>query len=402
MEWAKRLHVGVITAVFIAVLIVGYITAAFTRILPSATITATPIAPATSNALQPFSWPGHGQAAVAMVGDPTIHISGEQKPVPTASVAKIITALVVLKNHPLTPGESGPTITMTAADVASYQMFKVHGGSTIPVVVGETFTEYQMLQGLLLPSANNFAESLAIWACGSLTAYTAQAQQLAKTLGMDHSTFTDPSGFLPSTLSTASDIVSAGKAALQNPVITSIASQKTAILPIVGTVKNVNWLLGTHGITGLKTGNSDEADGCFLFAASHQVAGKTVTIVGAILGDTNLQTALNDSIPLLESARANIEATHILYQGQIVGMVHSAWGSNSPAVAAESLTNVQWRGTVTTLQTKMAKVHEVTNPSEHVGTITLKNGTNTLQKVPVVLSTPLTGPSWQWRLLHAL
>src|SRR5262245_59685873 len=60
-----------------------------------------------------LAWPAQGQAAVGTSGTQIMQAYGSQTPLPIASTAKLITALSVMQEHPLAPGQRGPTITLT-------------------------------------------------------------------------------------------------------------------------------------------------------------------------------------------------------------------------------------------------------------------------------------------------
>src|SRR4051812_27235822 len=77
-----------------------------------------------------LSWPGE-QSAVGLVGTNTIETHGEIKPSPTASTAKIITALLVLKQKPLQIGQTGPVITLSQSDVELYKNYLAKDGSLL-------------------------------------------------------------------------------------------------------------------------------------------------------------------------------------------------------------------------------------------------------------------------------
>ena len=175
-----------------------------------------------------------------------------------ASEAKLITALAVLKKYPLALNQAGPAITLGPSDVAIYDKYQSENGSDLVVVNGEKLTEYQMLQAMLLPSADNIADSLAIWAFGSLTDYTVFANQYVKSQGLSETTVgSDASGFDPSSMTTAANLVNIGQLVMTNPVLASIVGQPTATgFPVVGTIKNVNLVLGKDNIIGIKTGNT--------------------------------------------------------------------------------------------------------------------------------------------------
>jgi hypothetical protein len=71
--------------------------------------------------------------------------------VPIASLAKILTGYLVLRDHQLPTGGSGPAITVTAADAAAFASDQRQGQSVVQVVRGENLTELQALQALLIP-----------------------------------------------------------------------------------------------------------------------------------------------------------------------------------------------------------------------------------------------------------
>ena len=237
----------------------------------------------------PVSLSRHGAAtAYTFVDDASgeIHVGGvrEQRPRPTASTAKLITALTVLERMPLARGEDGPTLTMTEADADRYRSYAGRGGSAVAVGAGQELSEYELLVGMLLPSANNLADTLAVWAFGSLPEYRRAADEFVRSLGMTSTRVgTDASGFSPTTTSTARDLTLLAAAAIRNPVIAEIVAREEAVLSGVGVVRNTNWLLDRPGVVGLKTGTTDEAGGVFLFAATVGVPGRLV--VGAVQGE---------------------------------------------------------------------------------------------------------------------
>ena len=112
-------------------------------------------------------WPGYGQAAFIQTGRSHVQAGPNQHPAAIASVAKVMTAYLVLRDHPLQPGEDGPTITLTDADVADTDRRRGHEESVVSISAGEQLTERQALEALLLPSANNIAAVLARWDAGS-------------------------------------------------------------------------------------------------------------------------------------------------------------------------------------------------------------------------------------------
>ena len=249
-------------------------------------------------------WPPEGSAAVA-VGSGRIHAYGWTQPVPIASLAKVMTALVVLRDRQVTAQDPGFTITITSYDVADTEQRKADGQSVVPVVAGEKLTERQALQALLLPSANNIAIALARAVSGSTEAFVAAMNAEARRLGMTSTHYTDPSGYDAGTVSTARDQLRLARAAMRIDAFAEIVGETSAALPVVGVVRNTDELLGHSGIVGIKTGSDQAAGGCFMVAA-RSASGQRL-IYGVVLGQRDgplIDAGLNAGQRLAESVRA--------------------------------------------------------------------------------------------------
>jgi D-alanyl-D-alanine carboxypeptidase (penicillin-binding protein 5/6) len=229
-------------------------------------------------------WPAAGQAAYIRTGTSQVQAGPNQHAAPIASVAKVMTAYLVLRDHPLRLGQDGPAITLTAADVADTARRSGQGESVVPVAAGEQLSERQALHALLLPSANNIAAVLARWDAGSLDRFVVRMNATARSLGMTRTRYTDPSGYDDATVSTAVDQVRLVDRAMGLPVFASIVATPSATLPVAGTVHNTNTLLGLDGFVGVKTGSTDAAGSCFAFRAIRHIGGRRTTITGVVLG----------------------------------------------------------------------------------------------------------------------
>jgi serine-type D-Ala-D-Ala carboxypeptidase (penicillin-binding protein 5/6) len=238
---------------------------------------------AAGEALPGTVWPAHGQAAVR-IGQSQLQAGPNQHPASIASVAKVMTAYLVLRDHPLGPGESGPAITLTEADAADADRRRARGESVVSVGAGERLTELQALQALLLPSSNNIAAVLARWDAGSATRFVARMNATARSLGMTRTRYTDPSGLDDATVSTAADQVRIVDRAMRLPVFAAIVGTPSAWLPVAGVVRTTNTLLGRNGFIGVKTGSTDAAGGCFAFQAVRWIDGRRTTVTGVVLG----------------------------------------------------------------------------------------------------------------------
>lgn len=233
--------------------------------------------------LDSTDWPASGQAAYALQSA-EIRTSPGQRPAPIASLAKVMTAYLVLRAAPLGPHDAGFRMRVTARDVADTARRRARDESLVPVSRGEVLTERQALSAVLLPSANNVAVMLAKHVAGSVPAFVARMNATAKRLGMTATHYTDPSGFRSSTVSTARDQTVLALRAMRNPVFASIVDTPSARLPVAGTVHNTDVLLGQDGFVGIKTGSDDAAGGCFMFRTQRVLDGKLVTLTGVVLG----------------------------------------------------------------------------------------------------------------------
>jgi len=260
---------------------------------------------------KPFhlAWQREGQAAVAVNGLGSLVTSGDQTPVPIASVAKVMTAYLVLRYHPLEPGEEGFTIEISEADVEELHERIGLNQSVVAVEAGEVLSERQALEALMLPSANNVAALLAVHEAGSVEAFATKMNEAAAELGMRKTHYTDPSGWEDTTVSTAADQLKIGRAAMADPTFREIVAMPSTVLPVAGEVANYNALVGHEGFVGIKTGSDEAAGGCLLFAKRIHVDGRTVTMLGAVLGQRDgdlVEAALASARRLAASAAAAV------------------------------------------------------------------------------------------------
>src|SRR5436305_5286015 len=227
--------------------------------------------------LSAVSWPLYGQAALVL-GSGRPAASPHERPVPIASLAKVMTAYLILERYPLSGAQDGFTMTITEAQAH----VEAHGQSVVAVRAGEQLTERQLLEALLIPSGNNVAQMLAAQGAGSETGFVAEMNAEARALGMDHTLYTDPSGFDPSTVSTAADQLRVFQRAMRFPVFRQIVSMASVTLPVAGTLTNYNPLIA-EGYAG-KTGSDAAAKGCLAFFTHVSVGGRSLTAVGVVMG----------------------------------------------------------------------------------------------------------------------
>ncbi|WP_420168420.1 D-alanyl-D-alanine carboxypeptidase family protein [Streptomyces violaceoruber] len=249
-------------------------------------------------------WPDEGQASVAVEGVGSLGTRGEQKPVPIASLTKVMTAYVILGEHPMRAGTPGAAVVadQRAAD-ESYSSVE----TTAPVLAGRTYTQRQLLELMMVPSGNNIARLLARWDAGQERAFVAKMNRAAAGLGMRATTYTGASGMEASTRSTSDDQLRLARAAMKDPVFRQIVATASVTAPGTGaTFRNTNRLLGHDGVIGLKTGSSTPAGGNLAWAATQRIAGTTRLVVGVVLHQRAGTTPAEGSAAAHEAGRALI------------------------------------------------------------------------------------------------
>lgn len=338
----------------------------------------------------PFDWPQSGNAAIGAAGYGVLQSNNGDTATPTASIAKVILAMAILREKPIKPGETGETIKITEADEELYRSDLAKNGSVVPIQTGQDLTEYQALQALMLPSGNNIATTLATWAFGSTEKYTAYAHAMLKDMGLSKTNLADASGYSPQTVSTPNELVKIGIEALKDPVFADIVAQKSASIPVAGTVYNVNSILGERDINGIKTGNTDEAGGCLLFSATRELNGKNITLVGAVMAMPKLSSALNAAPDLVDLGYQSFVYAEGAPKNNPVGTVTTDWGGVSDVAVKDDVSQVVWTGTP-------LKREVTTSPSLNgaIGKVQVGSRSSDL-----VVKSSLDQPNAVWRLTH--
>jgi len=347
------------------------------------------------------AWPSEGEAAVAVEGVGSLGSTGGQTPVPIASVAKVMTAYLTLKQFPLEPGQEGFRVRITPAQVEEERDRVALDQSTVAVRAGESLSERQLLEALLLPSANNIAALLAAHDAGSIGGFVKKMNQTANELGMSQTRYTDPSGFEASTVSTASDQLKLARLVMQDKVFAQIVAKRSAVLPVAGRVLNYNELVGRDGYVGIKTGSDEAAGGCLVFAKRMAVGGDTFTVLGAVLGQHDgelVQAALASADTLADSVAAGVKSRVAIPAGTKVMTLENADGETTAVKTSRPLREVGWPGMKTTAHLNIGKARRSAEQGERWGTVMLRG--TTIERTPIVAAQSLGEPSLGWRLQH--
>ncbi|MFE5753244.1 D-alanyl-D-alanine carboxypeptidase [Streptomyces massasporeus] len=347
-------------------------------------------------------WPADGQAALDVQGIGTFGSSGEQKPVPIASVAKVMTAYVILRDHPLKSGEDGPKILI---DQAAQDQSDAGQESTVDVTKGDKITQREALESILIASANNVARLLARWDAGSEKAFVQKMNDAAKDLGMKNTTYTDPSGLNNTTVSTAVDQVKLAKAAMLQPAFREVATMMSYVDYKQKKHDNWNRLVGYNNVTGIKTGTTTSALGNLVFSARKDVNGEVHRIIGAVVrqpaggpDNTILGAALHEGDKLIRAAQGALESATILKKGDVVGYADDGLGGRTPVAVTEDVTAVGWAGLSVKLTFAGDDLPHTAKAGTKVGTLTVGDGTTSAVKVPVALQKDLAEPGFAAKL----
>ncbi|MFF3020326.1 hypothetical protein [Streptomyces sp. NPDC057939] len=342
-------------------------------------------------------WPTEGQASMAAAGLGTIGSSGEQKPVPIASVTKSMTAYIILRDHPFKKGEKGAMIDVDKTAETEGQKDKSDNESTLNTVKeGDKISEYDAVAALMIPSANNIARLLARWDSGTQEAFVKKMNDTAKELGMTNTTYTDPSGLDATTVSTAEDQVKLGLKIVEIPALVDITSKPSWVDPSGKTWPNWNRLVPYNETLGIKTGTTTKAGGNLLFAAQKKVGGTNQLIVGAVLGQHKppiIDSVIAASRTLLIATQKSLEGAPVVKKGDVVGYVDDGLGGRTPVVATADVQAVGWSSL--TVDIKLGdggtKIPATAKAGTEVGVLTVGEGASQV-KVPVALKTELATP----------
>lgn len=391
-----RLRVGV--ALVLVVLALG----AFNYLRPIPAVAASALLPSTDTVPgtpPALPWPARGSAAVGVPGLGLVATSGNEQAIPAASVTKVMTALVILNDRRLNIGDTGPLVTLTQADVDAYENDLRGGQSVARVEAGEQLNELQLLQGMLIPSANNLAETAARWSAGSIDQFVGRMNDLAKVLGMAHTKFADTSGASPGSVSTPSDLVRLGMQAMSNPVLASIVAMPQADLPVAGTVYNVDAVLGQSGIVGIKTGSGLNTGANFLFASKQTIDNRNILVVGCVMGQATLDAAFNASKTLIAAVAPALHVRRVIAQNQSVAKYTTPWGNETDLVSQVDVDLVEWPGMILRqhLDAGSIVVDQPLAAGTKEGTEHVVLGDYNLE-VPLVTADPLYPPGRLWRL----
>jgi len=365
--------------------------------LPNSVVTPAIASNFTSSPAE-LSLPPFGTTVISADGFGFLADQNADTQAPIASMAKVITALVVLDAHPIGVGEAGQQISFDAADVEALARSIQNAESRADVVEGSSMSERDALTVMLVESANNYAWSLARWAFGSEEAYVVAANSWLSTHGFTSTVVADASGLNPATKSTPRDLIGLGKLALANDVTAVAVNTAVTTIEPIGEIDNSNKLLGTLGINGIKTGTTDEAGACLLFSADLPVGNTVVRIIGVTLGAPDHPELDSALTVFLQSVQNGFHVVTPLVAGQPLATAATQWGSQITLLSTESLEKLVWSDTPVTVN--IPSVVTSTGDAQSVaGHATVTVGTETFD-FSLVRESDAGDPGFGWRVTH--
>lgn len=342
-----------------------------------------------------LAWPTTGSAAV-LIPALGVEVGWHQRVVPIASLTKLMTAYVTLHELPLVGDETGPCLIVTDDDLANYESLRETDQSSVAVAVGETLCESTLLEGLLVHSASNYADLLAVLVSGSVPAFVTLMNQAADRLDLVGTHYADASGYDSGSVSTALDQARLAALLMRSALVREIVDQPTVTLPVAGTVSTFTPFLGVDGVVGVKSGRTAEAGGCDVMAMEVTVGTATRLIYAVVLGQQGgnlLGPAGDAALALATSARGDVQ-THHLAKGLVVATI--GWGARRTRLALARGVTVTWwagRGPLH-LSLHVGPVTRSLRRGQRVGWLDVRG--SRAMRIPVVADRAAAPPSlWQ-------
>jgi serine-type D-Ala-D-Ala carboxypeptidase (penicillin-binding protein 5/6) len=238
--------------------------------------------------------------------DAVLASKSPNKELPVASTTKLMTAYLALKN--LKPNQM-----ITAPGYQPSNPAEI----TLGLRAGERMRVRDLLYGLLLPSASDAAETLAVGVSGSVPAFVGRMNQAAQQLGLADTHYANPIGLDdPDNYSSARDLVTLASILLRNKLFARIVNTPAATLHSGDhprTVTSRDTLLNqVPWINGVKTGHTLGA-GYVLVGSGTQ---DSTTLISAVLGTPNEPTRDADTLKLLQYGFSLYHAVQPVHQGE--------------------------------------------------------------------------------------
>lgn len=283
-----------------------------------------------------------------------IFSKNEDKKVAPAAFNKLVSAVVAIEQW----GNLDEKITVTqeSLSLVSYQF----GVTTANIKVGDVYTKRQLLDCLIVYSANDAASIIAYNIAQTKAAFEAKMQELVKKIGCTQTNIVDMLGFdSDGQYTTAKDITKIIQYALKYPAFSEAFSQSSVTMPKTGeneerTYRSSNKMINAtiedyyhSSVTGGKQTSTDEAGQCIAATASQDGYSYLVVVMKGQLKDTDKDgvdenTCMVDAKNMLKWAYNNIRFKVVASPGQSVYTVDitAAKGTDVLKLTAEKEVSV--------------------------------------------------------------
>ena len=309
-----------------------------------------------------------------------------------ASTTKIMTAVVVLEKADLN------TI-VTVDKVAS-----AVGQSSMGLVAGERIPLGELLKGVLVQSGNDAATLAAEGVGGSVESFVAMMNAKAAQLDLVNTHYVNPHGLdANGHYTSAEDLTALARYAMRNPVFRQIVCTYTVKVRsdrYTHVLTNHNSLLKSYkGTEGVKTGWTDNAGYCVVFAVKRG----NIEFVGTVMGAANEAGRAAQATKLMDWGFAHYQATTIVHAGEALGRVPvSDYLDRTVGAQTAETTSMPVFDLAGPVQRRIELKADVPAPvskGDVIGTMTLYQGDSVLTKVPVVASSYVQSPNIGQRIV---
>jgi D-alanyl-D-alanine carboxypeptidase (penicillin-binding protein 5/6) len=303
------------------------------------------------------------------------------RPLPVASITKLMTVLVALEHTRL---DEIVTVPPEAAGI---------GESTIFLRPGEEISVRDLLVGALVPSANDASVALAHHVGGgSIARFVALMNAKARALGLERTRYTNPHGLdAAGHVSSARDAVRLVRVALRHPFVRRTVGLRQATLTGGRTVTSTDDLLARYApLVGGKTGHTAGA-GWSQVAAARSGG---VTVYAAVLGDPTRARRNDDLEALLRWALAEYRRVAAVAPGRTYAMVTTPYDRRPVRLVA-------LRGIVRPVHVERPLVERVIVPTavalpvergQRLGEVRVYDGQRLIASSPLVAAQAVSEP----------
>ena len=345
----------------------------------------------------PLVWPSEGSAALDV---PALGIARARhnQVVPIASLTKMMTVYVALKRFPLSIGQTGPCVQVTNDDVLSYEADKAEDDSAVIVTAGEQLCEIDLLNGVLVHSAANYADLLAAMVSSTPQAFVARMNDTARSLGLRNTHYADDTGVSVHSVSTALDQVKLATVLMRSPLVRAIVDQTEVDLPVAGFVNTFTPLVGANDVVGVKSGRTAVAGGCDVMAVAYRLNGRRHLVYAVVLGQQggNVLVKAGDAAYALAISAEASQADVVFAKGAVLGTI--GFGNDVAPFGLAHESHVYWwdQHNNHPLKLRLRHLGDTIHRGEVVGWIEVRS---VEKPVPLVALRSVAAPTLWHRIL---